>query len=65
MDLFFWYDGMVYFHIEGHMILFSNKIVISLRIVFILTNSVDATELPHNVGFLLGLRCLRKHAFSS
>ena len=36
------------------MILFSNTVVISLRIVFILTYSVDTNELPHNVEFLFG-----------
>ena len=43
----------------GHRLLFQNKIVfLSLKIVFVLANSVDPDEMPHSKAFHLGLHCL-------
>ena len=43
----------------GHRFLFQNKIVfLSLKIVFVLANSVDPDEMPHSEAFHLGLHCL-------
>ena len=40
---------------------FPNRVVIqSLKIVFILANSVDPDEMPYSVAFHLGLHCLAK-----
>ena len=35
----------------------------SVRIVFVLANSVDLDEMPHYAVFHLGLHCLPKYAF--
>ena len=37
--------------------------VMSLNIVFTLTNSVDTDEMPHNAAFHQGLHCLSKYPF--
>ena len=45
---------------------FQNKIVIlSLKIVFVLENSVDPDEMLHYAAFLLGPNCLPKFSFWS
>ena len=44
------------------MLLFSNKIdSLSLKINFVLANSVDPDEKLHNAAFYLGLHCLPKY----
>ena len=49
-------------YIEGHRLLFPNKIAfLSLKIVFVLANSVDPDEMPHYVAFHLGLHCVPKN----
>ena len=53
----------------GHRFEFLNKIaVFSLKIIFVLANSVDPDEMPHYVAFNLDLLCLQlylqiKYAF--
>ena len=36
-----------------------------MAFIFILANSEDPDEMPHNVAFHLGLHCLPKYMFSS
>ena len=51
--------SIVYF--SGHRLSFPKyDIVLSLRIVFTLTNSVDPDEMLHYAAFHLGLHCLSK-----
>ena len=40
-----------------------NIVFLSLKINFVLANSADPDEMPHNVAFLLGLHCLPKYLF--
>ena len=40
-------------------------VIFSLKFIFILANSVDPDEMPHDVAFHLGLHCLPKYAFRS
>ena len=42
---------------------FKFNMFLSLKIVFILANSVDPDEMPHTVAFHLGLHCLPKYLF--
>ena len=58
---------MVHLYISrGDRLEFPNKIVFhSLKIVFVLANSVDLDEMPHYAAFHLGLHCLSKYAFRS
>ena len=43
---------------------FTNKIVfLSLKIVYVLANSVDPDEMLHYAAFQLGLYCMPKYAF--
>ena len=43
----------------GYRLLFQNKIVfLSLKIVFVLANSVAPDEMPHSKAFHLGPHCL-------
>ena len=47
----------VYWGVNGFS--FQIKIVgLSLKIDFVLANSVDPNEIPHNAAFLLGFHCL-------
>ena len=39
--------------------------ILSLKIVFVLANSVDPDEMPHYATFHLGLHCLPKYSFRS
>ena len=41
----------------------NNDVVMSLRIVFTLTKSVDPDEMQHYAAFHLGLHCLQKDSF--
>ena len=44
----------------------SEQIVfLSLKIIFVLANSVDPDEIPYCVAFHLGPHCLPKYIFSS
>ena len=38
-----------------------NIVFFSLRICFVLANSADPDEMPHNVAIYLGLHCLSKY----
>ena len=40
-------------------------IFFSLKVVFVLANSVDPDEMPHNAAFHLDLHCLPKYSFRS
>ena len=47
--------------LRGHRLYFSNKIVfLSLKIIFVMANSVDPDEMQHDVTFHLVLHCLQK-----
>ena len=54
-------------YIEGSPIIISKiRIVfLSLKIVFVLANSVDPDEMLHHAAFHLGLHCLPKCTFSN
>ena len=39
--------------------------ILSLKVTFVLTNSVDLDEMPHYEAFYLGLQCLPKYSFRS
>ena len=57
---------MIYYISKGHRLLFTNKVVFhSLKIVFVLANSLDPDEMPKEEAFHLGLHCLPKDAFRS
>ena len=47
-------------YIEGLQVIISQKDIafLSLKIIFILANSVDPEEMLHNAGFHLDLHCL-------
>ena len=66
MEASFWFDtvnmGWSIVYIEGsQVIFFPNKIAFfTLKIVFVLANSVDPDEVPH-----LGFHCLLKYVFRS
>ena len=48
----------------GHKSTFLNfNIFLFLKIVYILANSADPDEMPHNAAFHLGLHCLPKYLF--
>ena len=48
-----------------HRLLIPNKIVfLSVKIIFVLANSVDPGEIPHCAAFHLGLHCLQKYIFN-
>ena len=38
-------------------------VFLSLKVVFVLANSVDSDEMPHSAAFHLGLHCLPKNRF--
>ena len=44
-----------------------NKIIVflSLKIVFVLANSIDPGKIPHDVPFIQGLNCLHKYEYRS
>ena len=68
IDSSFWFDtiNLEWFivYIEGLHVIFCKQIVIlSLKIIFVLANSVDPNEMPHNAAFHLGLHCMPKHIF--
>ena len=46
-------------YIKGPQVIIFSKgnAFLSLKIVFVLTNSVDTDEMPHNAAFHLGLSC--------
>ena len=48
-----------------HRLWFPNKLYFSLKIVFVLANSVFPGEMLHDAAFHLGLHCLQKPAFRS
>ena len=52
--------------LRGHRFEFSNKIVfLSMKIVFVLTNSADPDGMRHYAAFHLGLHCLPKYLCTS
>ena len=54
-------SGLSIVYIEGSQIIISTKIVfLSLKISFVLVNSVDPDEMMHYAAFHLGLHCLSK-----
>ena len=59
-------DGPLYI-LRGHTITgynFQKNIVsISLKISFVLANSADPDEMPHDAAFHLGLHCLPNYPF--
>ena len=70
MESSFWLDtmnpGWSIVYNEASQVIFPNKIVfLSLKIVFVLTNSVYSDEMPHCAAFHLGIHFLLKSAFMS
>ena len=62
MDSSFWFDaidfGWSIVYIEGSQVVFpNNSEYLSLKIVFVLANSVDPDEMLHYVAFHLRLNC--------
>ena len=51
---------MVHIFIEESQVII---IFLSLKIIFVLANSVDPDEMPHYASFHLFLHCLPKYAF--
>ena len=47
-------------YIEGSQVIIAIK-----QLVFVLANTVDPDEMPHDAAFHLGLHCLPKYAFRS
>ena len=68
MDSSFWFNtislGWPIVYIEGSQVIIS-KDCISLKIFFVLANSVDPGEMLHYAAFHLGLHCLPKYSFRS
>ena len=57
-------SGWSILYIEGSRLIFSNQnVFLSLKIVFVLANSVDPDEMPHYAAFHLRLHCLPKYPF--
>ena len=57
-------SGWSIIYIEGPQVIISTKIVfLSLKIYFVLANSVDPDEMLQYAAFHLGLHCLSKYAF--
>ena len=49
---------------EGLQVIISKKMLLfTLKIHFVLANSEDLDEIPHNAAFHLGLQCLPKYLF--
>ena len=70
MDSSFWFDtinlGWSIVYIEWSHVIISKNIKIgflSLKIVFVLANSVDPDDMLHNAAFHMGLHCFPKYAF--
>ena len=57
-------SGWCIVYYEGLQVIISkNLLLFSLKIHFVLANSEDPDEMPHNVAFHLGLYCLPKYLF--
>ena len=57
-------SGWSIVHIEGSQVIISKNIIfLSLKIDFVIANSVDPDEMPHYVAFHLGLQCSSKYPF--
>ena len=57
-------SGWSLYILRGHMLLFlknNHKLSLSLKIDFVLTNSADHDELPHDAAFHQYLHCLPKY----
>ena len=51
-------------YIVGSQVIISKNIVfLSLKIEYVIANSTDPDEMPHNAAFHLGLHCLQKYPF--
>ena len=48
--------------VRGHRLYFKKKII-ALKINFVLANTEDPDEMPHQASFHLGLRWLPKYSF--
>ena len=53
--------GMVYLYIEGSQVIVKKNLF--LKMYFVLANSADPDEMPHDVAFHLGLHCLPSNLF--
>ena len=71
MDHSFWFDvvnlgwSIVYSEKSKLIVSVYKMYFFSLRIVFVLANSVDHDEMPLYATFHLGLHCLPKYTFRS
>ena len=69
VDISFWFDtlhlGKPIWHIEGPEVIPNKIAFLSLKIVFVIANSVDSDEMPHYVAFHLGLNWLPKYSCQS
>ena len=51
---------------RDHRFKFPNKtVLLSLKLVFVLANSVDTNEMLHNAAFHLDIHCFLKYTFRS
>ena len=50
-------DGLLYI-LRGTGYYFNKMVFLSLKIIFVLANSLDPDEMPHNAAIHLGLHCL-------
>ena len=69
MDSSFWFDtvnlGWSIVNIEGSQVIKFPNCFSSLKITFVLANSVDPDEILHYVALYLGLHCLLNDLFGS
>ena len=57
-------SGWSIVYTEGSQVIIEKKnVFLSLKIDFVLANSADPDEMPHNTAFHLGLHCLPKYPF--
>ena len=69
MDSSVWFDTihlkLSIAYIEGSQVIISQKniVFISLKIDFVIANSEEADEMPHNVAFHQGLHCFPECPF--
>ena len=69
MESSFWLDtirlGWFIIYFEGSQVIISKYFFLSLKITFVLANSVDPDEMLHYEAFHQGLHCLPKYSFRS
>ena len=59
--------GLLIVNTKVSLVVISKKkiVFLSLKIVFVLANSIDPGKIPHDVPFIQGLNCLHKYEYRS